>query len=239
MKKLMVLVMVGTISMMGVMAFADQPVKAVPVLISAPIEKNVSTEIFYNELAIETSLEIERINAVSMLPLNDVATAMGYTVTWNSENRTVEIRQGAQWTSITIGENKYFKNSMDPLSLSAEPPIIYGRTYVPVEFFVEILDRGLDIKEGKVHFSGEQMAIHTGYVQEVQLRDKGQISIVISSEEKSKDIMDQTVIHTSADHTLFNTPVVVGDRIKVISPPIMTMSIPGQTSGHVVYQSDL
>ena len=61
------------------------------------------------------------------------------------------------------------------------------------------------------------------------------MTITIATTQGSADIMEQTVIHTSAAYTYYNKEVKKDEYIKVVSSMIMTMSIPGQTSGYVVY----
>lgn len=259
MKKVMSVLVAGSMLLSGA-AFAGEtapvkeaPIQAVPVLISAPVDQPVPT--LYDTPALydtpvlisanptipvqykeETMLKgAVRIEYTTYVPLKEVAEAMGYTITWNEETRSVAIQKGAQWTSVTIGENAYFRNRMAPWALSGAPIIQGGHTYVPVEFFHNILGKGLSVEAGTITFSDAEMAVHSGYVKDVQMGDKGVISITIGKYEDSEEMMDLTVIHTTTDTTVYQTSVEPGTFINVICPPIMTMSIPGQTSGLVVY----
>lgn len=198
-------------------------------------EMSDSYKLYYNETAIASELEAEKVDGVTMIPLRAVVEGMGFEVTWNAENSSVEIMKGAQWTSLKIGENAYFRNRMAPWALSSAPVIVNGNTYVPVEFVPEILNKGLTVENGDLYFSDYEFAIHEGFVKAIAYDETGMMTITLVSKEGSEDIMDQTLIHTSKAYTHYNKEVVEGAYIKVISPLFMTMSIPGQTSGYVVY----
>lgn len=197
------------------------------------VEKEVV--ISYNGTAIETEKKLEVVNDINMLPLRDVVEAMGYEVIWHAEKRSVEILKGAQWTEIFIDQNSYFKNRMAPAPLSAAPVIMNSTTYVPVEFFVEILGRGIEIDSGDINFIDSEVAIHQGFVKDMAYDETGGLRITLTSEPESDDVIYQTIIHASNAFTYFNKSVEIGETIKVISPPIMAMSMPGQTSAYVIY----
>jgi hypothetical protein len=195
------------------------------------IEKNV----YINDKPLDLDVLPHSVDGVMMVPLAETLRALGYEVTWDNDTHSVDILKGAQWTSITIGKNAYFKNRMAPRELSHAPIIIDGRTLVPVEFFNEILNLGMGIKNGDLYLNEESLGKQVGYIQEVNYKANDQISITISSKKESTDIMDQTIIHASVDTTYFNNSLEVGTHIEVITLPIMTMSIPGQTSALVIY----
>ncbi len=201
----------------------------IPTLIASRIN------VYYNDEIIDFDVNAQKVNGVTMIPLRATLEKMGYKVEWKQETSSVEISKGAQWTSIKIGENRYFKNKMAPRPLSAAPTIVDGRALVPAEFFTVILSKGVEVENGILKLSDENMAIHSGYVKEVSFVGEGKIIITITSDLASDEIYKQTIIHTSSDTTFFNTEVFNGKVINVITPPVMTMSIPGQTSGIIVY----
>ncbi len=178
---------------------------------------------------------IEDYDDITMIPLSSTLKALGYEVSWNGETRAVDIQKGAQWTSIKIGENAYFKNRMAARPLSAEPIIIDGYTYVPAEFLVEILGLGVQIESGSLILTDAEAVVHSGYVTDIRFDETGTMTITIADEKDSTDYMNATVIHTSDAFTYYNTEVKVGSYIHVASPMVMTMSLPPQTSGYIVY----
>jgi hypothetical protein len=178
---------------------------------------------------------ITLINGNVMIPLRETLETLGYEVKWNNDTYQVDIHKLNQWTSIKINENKYFKNKMAHQPLSHAPVIIDGSTYVPVEFLNVILDLGLSIDDGNLTIAENDMAIHSGYIQKINYKANGEISITLSSKEMPDTLSDLTVIHASTNTTYFNTSLDHRQFIHVISPPIMTMSLPGQTSGIIIY----
>ncbi|WFD09716.1 stalk domain-containing protein [Tepidibacter hydrothermalis] len=74
-----------------------------------------------------------------MVPLRLVSEKLGYEVKWIEENRSIEIKKGAQYTSVKPGEDKYFFAKMAPISLGAAPEIKDSTTYVPFKFVSDIL----------------------------------------------------------------------------------------------------
>jgi hypothetical protein len=175
------------------------------------------------------------VNGHLMIPLRETLETLGYEIKWNNDTRSVDIKKSNQWTSIKINDNSYFKNKMAPQPLSHAPVIIDGSTFIPVEFLNVILDLGLLVNEGNLTVSENDMAIHSGHIQKIKYKADGKISITISSKEMPDTLSDLTIIHASTDTTYFNTSLEQGKLIHVISPPVMTMSLPGQTSGLVIY----
>lgn len=175
------------------------------------------------------------VNGHLMIPLRETLETLGYEIKWNNDTRSVDIKKSNQWTSIKINDNSYFKNKMASQTLSHAPVIIDGSTFIPVEFLNVILDLGLSVNEGNLTVSENDMAIHSGHIQKIKYKADGKISITISSKEMPDTLSDLTIIHASTDTTYFNTSLEQGKLIHVISPPVMTMSLPGQTSGLVIY----
>ena len=183
----------------------------------------------------ELNKKAQSVNGIVMVPLRETVESLGYEVTWNNDTRSVEILRLSQWTSITIDDNNYFKNRMAHQKLSHAPILINNSTYLPAEFLNVILDLALEVEAGDLTISESEMAIHRGYIQKIDYKASGQISITLSSKEMPDSMNDLTIIHASTATTYFNSTLEQGDLIHVISPPIMTMSIPGQTSTVVIY----
>jgi len=89
--------------------------------------------------------------------------------------------------------------------------------------------------EGNLTLNDNEMVTHSGYVKEINYDETGTMSITLTTDMESDDIMLQTIIHTSKAYTYINKEVVEGEFINIISSMIMTMSVPGQTSGYVIY----
>jgi len=204
-------------------------------IMDGSIEVPETIDMFYKNEMIDSELKAKRINGITMVPLSPVLKAMGYSVKWVEETRSVEIFQGAQWTSVTIDKNAYFRNRMAPWALSTAPTIIEGRSYVPVEFIAEILGKAIQVENGNLKFADSEVVIHRGYVKEIAYDEIGTKTITLTTVKDSTDVMDEIVIHTSKAYTHYNKEFKEGDSINVVSSMIMTMSIPPQTSGYIVY----
>jgi predicted secreted protein len=200
---------------------------AEPVVISEPVY-----EVFISEKKLELDTNPQIIDGVHMIPVAETLRALGYEVTWNNETKSVEIFKGAQWTSIKIGENAYFKNRMAASPLSAAPIIINGRTMVPTEFFYEILNIGLQLEGSKISFTTYEMGTYEGYVKEITETNGNKSYHMVFNKEKQ---MADVVIHTSLETTIFQKDVQVGDKIRVLTSMATTMSLPPQTSGFIIY----
>ena len=82
-------------------------------------------------------------NGVAMVPLRLTAELCGFTVKWNAKDRTVHLTNGTVQTTVTIGQDEYFRATAlpdadgmsRPGALGAAPYITQSRTWVPVELF--------------------------------------------------------------------------------------------------------
>ena len=94
--------------------------------------------IAYGDTAIGTA-KVE--NGVVMIPLRLAAETLGFTVTWNGEARSVHLTDGAVQTTVTLGEDGYYKATAIPgavgltasFSLGAPSYEVDGRTWAPAE----------------------------------------------------------------------------------------------------------
>lgn len=90
-------------------------------------------------------------NGVAMVPLREVGEALGYTVTWDIENRQAKMNNGKVMTHINIGEDSYIRSVMNgdgteaPVSFGAAPYFADGKTWVPAKLF-ELLGEQVEMK---------------------------------------------------------------------------------------------
>ena len=83
---------------------------------------------------------------VRMIPLRMVAEALGFEVTWNGEEKSVEVLRGPNWSTLTIGRNVYNFAKM-LIKLEAAPVIVDATTYVPLSFAEEVLKANVEVTE--------------------------------------------------------------------------------------------
>ncbi|MGE4549705.1 MAG: copper amine oxidase N-terminal domain-containing protein, partial [Intestinibacillus sp.] len=112
------------------------------------------TMIAFGDIAIGTA-KVE--NGIVMVPLRLVAETLGFTVTWNGEARSVHLTNGTVQTTVTLGEDSYYKATAIPgavgltagFSLGAPPYEADGRTWVPAELMNLLLgERVLHLHDG-------------------------------------------------------------------------------------------
>ncbi|MDY0235529.1 MAG: copper amine oxidase N-terminal domain-containing protein [Gudongella sp.] len=90
-----------------------------------------------NEIVLSNELfQLE--DGTKMIPLREVAEALGFEVTWNNETKSVELVKGINWSTLTIGRNNYnFARML--IRLESAPIIVEARTYVPASFAEQVL----------------------------------------------------------------------------------------------------
>ncbi len=212
-----------------------------PILISAQIIETISNqvqgdfEITYLDETIEMDVAPQLVDGKVMVPLRSIAEALGYEVTWNGETGMVELFNGARYTAVTIGSNSYFVNRMAPSPLSSEPVIVEDRTLVPVEFVTDILGYGIVLEEGVMTIMDEPFTTLTGYIMLMEQLDDYYKVYVAPREGDDIELWETTVLIVSDDTIINREPLKIGDFISGVHLPVMTMSIPGQTSAVVIY----
>lgn len=194
---------------------------------------NAPTTVTINDIVLDLDVNIQVIDGVTMVPVAETLRALGYEVIWHEETQTVEIQKGAQWTTVTIGKNAYFKNKMAPSELSMAPVIVDNRTLVPAEFFSVMLGLGIVVDSAQLEINEYSNGFYEGYVLEITYDETGTMTISLGSEE-TQEIPD-VVIHTSNAYTYKQVEVVKGQYIHVVAAPFATMSMPPQTSAYVIY----
>lgn len=100
-------------------------------------------------------------NGVAMVPLREVGEALGYTVTWDIENRQAKMNNGKVMTHINIGEDSYIRSVMNgdgteaPVSFGAAPYFADGKTWVPAKLF-ELLGEQVEMKGNALYLGGTE-----------------------------------------------------------------------------------
>lgn len=163
-------------------------------------------------------------DGTKMVPLREVAEGiLGLEVKWIAETRSVEIGNGPQWTFITIDKNAYFFARIAPFKLSQAPELTNSLTYVPVEFFTDVLRYEI-VEEG----------VLAGFIKAIEKTDENTRVLVAGDEntigvdEILLSIVDETIL-VDKDGNEFNVEdLKVGTKIKTVLPEIMTLSLPPQ-----------
>jgi hypothetical protein len=88
-------------------------------------------------------------NGTYMLPLKAIAEVLGYKVQWTNTAKRVDIIDGAKTYTTIIGSKDYGKQKMRVV-LKTASEIKKGITYVPIEFFSEIMEVNTSVNNNHV-----------------------------------------------------------------------------------------
>ena len=97
--------------------------------------------------------EILEKDGMWLVPVRAVAEKMGLEVKWNAELNAISVGTTPMGATFNIGENSYTKARMMPQTLSSAPVVEAERTYVPVDFFTEILEAQISIEDGVLNIA--------------------------------------------------------------------------------------
>lgn len=96
----------------------------------------VKVQLDGRELTLDVPPVIE--NGRTLVPLRDIAEALGAAVNWEEKTRTVTIKKESTVIKLTIGSNTALKNT-ERITLDAPAKITGSRTMVPLRFVSEAL----------------------------------------------------------------------------------------------------
>lgn len=84
---------------------------------------------------------------VVMVPLNVVAEALGYDVSWNDELQSIQLGMGIH---LWINNTEAHVGRMAPIELSVAPILVDDVTFVPLDFFRNVLGQTAYVFEAQV-----------------------------------------------------------------------------------------
>ncbi|MCL2838314.1 MAG: copper amine oxidase N-terminal domain-containing protein [Oscillospiraceae bacterium] len=82
-----------------------------------------------------------------MVPLRAVAEALGYEVSWSEETQSIMLGVGVH---VFIGRAEAYLGRMAPIELSTAPIIVENLTFVPMDFFRNVLGQTVYSFEGQL-----------------------------------------------------------------------------------------
>lgn len=161
-----------------------------------------------------------------MYPIRQIAEGLGYTVNWIGETRTVEIIRGAQYITMTIGEDVYTFSRRAPEALGAAPVIIEDRTYVPQAF----LENYLQAFPTAAYEDGSCDIVQASVVTVTAIDENGSLTV-------EDAVRGEVVVHIGEETEILAggeaadaAQIEVGMTISVLYGDAMTMSLPPQTT---------
>jgi len=134
---------IGPVTLPGVLVTEDQLGDLDPITLNGEIVVN-------GEMLDGAKLPFVQETAdgeVVMVPLRVVAEALGYDVSWNSTLRSVQLGVAIH---LWIGNTEVHFGRMAPIEISAAPVIVDSSTFVPLDFFRNVLGQTAYVFEGQV-----------------------------------------------------------------------------------------
>ena len=169
-----------------------------------------------------------------MLPLRAVTEEMGFTVSWNPETRLIELTRGPVYVTLTQDVDGYTFSRTAPMKLGKAPVTVNDLTYVPENFFDEILQGTIAIEtNGDINITyGEESqpadeeiaASPTATITEI-----GEKEILVEDSQLGQvrlGITDETAITDHEGNTLTIADLEVGMLLNVEYSPVMGTSLP-------------
>lgn len=100
-------------------------------------------------------VDVQNINGHQILPVRAIAEAMGLEVEWDNDLRAVTVGTVPMGVNFRIDVDSYNKSRMTPFTFGQAPVLVGDKTYVPVEFFTEILEAEVTIDGAKTIINRE------------------------------------------------------------------------------------
>lgn len=149
---------VGSMGVTAVAADTNEPLTAAPlspVIAEAPLQVTVNGEFITADTYVS--------NDGIMVPVRAVAEALGFQVTWHSD-QTINLNNGDMQCDFAIGQNSYIVYTANPgligmsapFALESAPELKGSITYVPVSLFVPLFGNdpaAVTIEESTVNIS--------------------------------------------------------------------------------------
>lgn len=174
-----------------------------------------------------------------MLPLREIAKALGYEIKWNNEDRSAELTKANTpiWSLVQTDKDEYNENKM-LVKLGTAPANILGTLYVPAKYFSDVLHHGVVVEGATVAVTSE-----ASEAEDVKtIKANGVITAVHNDENRKSvhingagpdgillNVDENTVILNAAGEKIELKDLSLGLDVEVVHSMAMTMSLPGQT----------
>lgn len=115
--------------------------------------EKIPSSIILNGKSFETAEIKEKMfeqDGVYFLPLRAICEAAGLDVEWNDAKKAVTVGTVQMGVTLNIGVNKYTKAKMMAAELSSAPILVNDTTFVPVDFFTDILEAEANVVDGEI-----------------------------------------------------------------------------------------
>lgn len=191
----------------------------------------------------EIKLEIEKLaysqDGYLMLPARITCETLGYDVKWIGETQSVEISKDNVWTYFTLLTDSYLignnnddsKVKSSPIPLGIAPQVVNGSTYLPIQFFEELLQENISniYEKNKIN----------GYITKVKhMENNTMVTVTYDNNKKIIFIVNNNTIITNSitNEKMQPKDFEEGDNIVALHDSMMTRSLPPQT---IAYKIDI
>ncbi|UQZ86092.1 Protease inhibitor precursor [Paenibacillus konkukensis] len=168
-----------------------------------------------------------------MLPLRAVSEALGFTLTWNQADASVDLVQGAASAHLKTGEDQYSLNKAIK-TLGAAPELVDNTLYIPASFVSEILNAQVQTEGAAVTISNSEVkktAQTKGIITAIRDTD-GHRSIQLNGVAVDGivlNVSDDTVYEDAQGAALAFADLAVGMEVEAEHSLAATLSLPPQT----------
>ncbi|MBR5156911.1 MAG: copper amine oxidase N-terminal domain-containing protein [Clostridia bacterium] len=179
-----------------------------------------------------------------MLPIRAIAEELGFTVGWDSGRIT--LTKGPVYVTFAIGEDGYTFARTAPMQIGQAPELTDEKTYVPSNFFDEILGGEININQsGQIEIKhgeeaaaeveeGEEEAVAAGEASVVSVTEEdGFVAVLVNDEalgEVQLNIGEETEITLADGEKGSVADIKEGMALLVEYGAAMTMSLPPQNN---------
>lgn len=222
------------------------------IAVIAPAPVNAPNTISVNNNALEGASYIVNNDRV-MLPVRAICENLGFTVEYDEANDTVTLVKLPVTISFVPTVDGYTFAKTAPFKLGIDPILVNDRTYVPQEFFTEVMNATYTEKDGVATIVwGEETAtvtpdesVEQGVAEDItstfSIKEIGEKSILVADYNRGDVVLhiaEETVITDKEGKAISLADLDVDSEYTVVYSPAMTLSIPPQTTAIKITQTE-
>ncbi len=184
----------------------------------------------------------------AMLPVRAICEKLGFTVEYDEPTDTVTLVKLPVTISFVPTVDGYTFARTAPMKLGTDPILVNDRTYVPVEFFKEIIPGSYTEQDGTISITWgeeaaeaqpEQSAPET-VIATCSIKEIAKESILVADYERGEVVVfvtDETVITDKDGKAVKAAELDINSEYTIEYAPAMTMSLPPQVAAIKITQS--
>ncbi len=196
------------------------------------ISANAESQIYVNDILLDKTTKT--VGDSQFLPLRAICEALGFTVEWIEESRTIEIVNLPMYITCSPDRDGYTFAKTAPMLLGSAPTLIDDVTYVPQNFVDEIIGYTLIVEDGNYYVAtpvqeqeADTVAV-TGEIVELIYDENEKLVQIVTGD--AEDPMQQLIFNLSEElsESAKELNLEVGMTIAGTAVALQTASIPPQ-----------